>query len=253
MCGRASISKQEAELEKAFKATFYSDKVERWIPLHNIAPTHTIPTIVAQDREHIHLAHWGFKRKWFNFKTKKSSDKLLFNAKGETVNELKSFKKQFADSQRCIFLCDGFYEWMDTSIGKIPFRIGMKDNSAFAIAAIWEKAEIEGEMKLCTNLITTEPNPMMKLIHNKPGKERMPAILTMEEVEQWLDPELKPEESLKLISSFPADAMQAYSIDNELNKSYINDEKFIEPVHYDMDENEVLEKAAEEIGFQYKQ
>ena len=250
MCGRSSITKEESELERAFKATFYTDKVERWIPLYNIAPTHSIPTIIAEDRGHFNMAHWGFKRRWKNFKTGNTSDKILFNAKGETVHELKSFKKAFESGQRCVFIMDGFYEWMNTSIGKIPFRIGLKDNSAFAVAGIYEKIEMDGHETLCANLITTAPNPMMKLIHNKPGKERMPAILTMDEMEEWLNPDLRPTESLQLIQTYPADAMKAYSVSNELNKSYENDMELADLVHYDMDENEALIEASNKIGYE---
>ncbi|MBK7225844.1 MAG: hypothetical protein IPH96_10680 [Saprospiraceae bacterium] len=42
MCGRASLTKTEKELEERFKATFYTEEIERYRPLpsFNIAPTH---------------------------------------------------------------------------------------------------------------------------------------------------------------------------------------------------------------------
>jgi hypothetical protein len=35
-------------------------------------------------------------------------------------------------------VCDGFYEWKKVPGGKIPYSIGMKDNSPFVFAGLWE-------------------------------------------------------------------------------------------------------------------
>ncbi len=249
MCGRSSITLQEAQLEKAFNASFYQDDVVKYHPSFNITPTHFIPIITSHDPKVIRMAHWGFQREWKDFKTGKITNKLLFNAKGETVHELRSFKEQFANNQRCAILFDGFYEWMQTEIGKIPFRISLKNSHPFAIAGIWEEKELEGVTTLCANVITTKPNEMLKLVHNKPGKERMPAILSPEHQSQWLDNSLSTPAAKELICTYPVEEMLCHPVTNELNGSYINDPKFIEVVHYDFNELDKLLAASEKFGF----
>ena len=55
MCGRASLTKVEKDLEERFHATFYSEDLERYNPLpnYNIAPTHMHPVVTNTDPEHL--------------------------------------------------------------------------------------------------------------------------------------------------------------------------------------------------------
>jgi putative SOS response-associated peptidase YedK len=251
MCGRASLTLQEKELQEAFGADFYEEDVVKYNPQYNIAPTHFLPILQASESKTFRMAHWGYWRKWKDFKTGKTTKRLNFNARGETVHELKTFAPSFREGRRCIFVFDGFYEWMQTKeTGKVPFRIGLKSREPFAIAGIWEEFEHELGNVAAATLITTEPNEMMRLVHNKPGKERMPAILTQAEWEQWLDPAVEPNEARSLIQTYPADDMYCHPVTNDLNKEYKNEDKFIQPVHYDMAEHEFLEKASDAIGFE---
>ena len=40
--------------------------------------------------------------------------------------------------RRCLTPADGFYEWKKVAGGKIPYCIGMKDDSPFVFAGLWE-------------------------------------------------------------------------------------------------------------------
>lgn len=55
------LTKTEKEIEERFKATFYSEELERYNPLpnFNVAPTHMHPVITSQDPNHFHLFKWG--------------------------------------------------------------------------------------------------------------------------------------------------------------------------------------------------
>jgi putative SOS response-associated peptidase YedK len=72
---------------------------------------------------------------------------------------------------------DGFYEWRQ--IGgpggaKVPFSIGMKDDSPFVFVGLWEgwKDPSTGEwLRTCT-IITGGPNELVAQVHT-----RMPVIL----------------------------------------------------------------------------
>jgi putative SOS response-associated peptidase YedK len=67
--------------------------------------------------------------------------------------------------------------------GKIPYSIGMKDDSPFVFAGLWEgwKDPATDEwLRTCT-IITGEPNELVAQIHT-----RMPVILPEEDHAKWL-------------------------------------------------------------------
>ena len=66
MCGRSSLTKTEKELEERFRATFYSEDLERYNPLpnYNVAPTHMHPVITQEEPHTIHLYRWGLIPFW---------------------------------------------------------------------------------------------------------------------------------------------------------------------------------------------
>jgi putative SOS response-associated peptidase YedK len=69
---------------------------------------------------------------------------------------------------------DGFYEWKKVLGGKIPYSIGMADNSPFVFAGLWEgwKDPSKGEWLHTCTIVTGEPNEFVREIHT-----RMPVIL----------------------------------------------------------------------------
>ena len=86
MCGRSSLTKTEKELEERFKATFYSEDLERYNPLpnYNVAPTHMHPVITQDDPSSIQLYRWGLIPFWA--KDMKIGSRLI-NARMETIEE----------------------------------------------------------------------------------------------------------------------------------------------------------------------
>mgnify|MGYP003379531057 CR=1 FL=1 len=100
MCGRSSLTKTEKELEERFRATFYSDDLERYNPLpnFNVAPTHMHPVITQEEPRVIHLYRWGLIPSWA--KDTKIGSKLI-NARIEGIEEKPSFRSAF-QKRRCI-------------------------------------------------------------------------------------------------------------------------------------------------------
>lgn len=70
--------------------------------------------------------------------------------------------------------CDGgFYEWQVQDRTKQPMWIGLKSHRPFAFAGLWEHWQpAEGEVIESCTILATEPNELMKQIHN-----RMPVML----------------------------------------------------------------------------
>src|SRR5688572_27561496 len=136
MCGRSSLTKTEKELEERFQADFYSEDLERYNPLpnFNVAPTQVHPVITLHDPKVIHLYRWGLIPFWA--KDIKIGAKMI-NARIETISEKPAFKKAF-EKRRCLVPFDGYYEWMKSSEGKIPYRIKVTNTDIFAIAGLYE-------------------------------------------------------------------------------------------------------------------
>jgi putative SOS response-associated peptidase YedK len=99
----------------------------------------------------------------------------LFNARGETVHQLPTFKESFR-FRRCLVPASGFYEWRPRD--RQPYYFERKDGNPMAFAGIWEPG-ISGHPH--ATIITTTPNTEMAEIH-----DRMPVILESDRWKKWL-------------------------------------------------------------------
>src|SRR5476651_2005500 len=106
----------------------------------------------------------------------------MINAVGETLSEKPTYKKPLINA-RCIVPASGFYEWLVTPEGKVPYYFHLKDREIFGFAGLFvARKDSEGvEMKSFT-IITTTPNKIVEPVHN-----RMPVILRREDEAVWLD------------------------------------------------------------------
>ena len=132
MCGRFSLTKEEAEIEKRFNARFYSnDLVKRY----NVAPSQLANVITDNNRTEIQLLKWGLIPSWAKDKT---IGHKMINARSETLHEKPSFRI-LINKKRCMVLCDGFYEWKkESSAIKTPYRICHKSEKLFGMAGLWD-------------------------------------------------------------------------------------------------------------------
>jgi hypothetical protein len=66
---------------------------------------------------------------------------------------------------------DGFYEWKKVFGGKTPYWSGMKDDSPFVFAGLWEgwKDPANGEWLHTCTIITGEPNEFVRENPFKPN------------------------------------------------------------------------------------
>jgi len=224
MCGRASLTKVEKELEKRFNATFYSDDLERYNPLpnFNVAPTQMHPVMTSDTPAHLRFFKWGLIPHWAK---DRSIGSRMINARIETVIEKPAFKKA-VNNRRCLVPFDGFYEWKKTSAGKIPYYITLKSDDIFCAAGIWETwQDPNGEEVFSFSVLTQAPNEIMAPIHN-----RMPAMLLPEQEQLWLDQTIPTSELLKMIVPYPDDLLKAYTVSNKVNNVRNNDASLKEMV-----------------------
>ncbi len=225
MCGRASLSKQEKELQERFGADFYEENIARYNPLpnFNVAPTHWHPVITNQEPDQFRFYKWGLIPFWA--KDERIGSKMI-NARMETIREKPAFRKAF-QSRRCIVPFDGFYEWKREGKGpKQPYLIGLEDGQLFSIAGLWETWKDEhGQVIPSFTLITMPPNHLMASIHN-----RMPAILLPEHEKLWLENDVPEDDLYQLLIPFPEDQMHAWPVSTRVNRVAENDAELIHPI-----------------------
>jgi putative SOS response-associated peptidase YedK len=223
MCGRSSLTKTEKELEERFRATFYSEDLERYNPLpnYNVAPTHMHPVITQEEPHIIHLYRWGLIPFWAKDMKIGSS---MINARIEGIESKPAFRQAF-QKRRCIVPFDGYYEWMKTPEGKIPYRIKLKNTEIFTIAGLYETwRSPENNVVHSFTLITKPADPLIAHLH-----DRMPFILLPEQEQLWLDANVPTKDVLQNLTPIPGDYITWYRVSNRVNNVRENDAELILP------------------------
>ena len=224
MCGRSSLTKTEKELEERFRANFYSEDLERYNPLpnFNVAPTQLHPVITQQEPEIIHLYRWGLIPFWS--KDMKIGAKMI-NARVETIAEKPAFRQAF-EKRRCLVPFDGYYEWMKTPEGKVPYRIKLTNTDVFTMAGLYETWRgPEGKVINSFTIITKEADPIIAHLH-----DRMPMMLMPEQEQLWLDASIPTKELMPNIIPIPGEYITWYRVSDRVNKVTENDADLIKEV-----------------------
>lgn len=181
MCGRFTLTTPPEEIARLFDL----EAVPALAPRYNIAPTQGVATVQARaagGRE-FRQRRWGLVPHWA--KDVRIGARLI-NARSETLAEKPSFREAFRH-RRCLVPADGFYEWAGTGRGpRQPHHIRRPDRGLFAIAGLHERWRDENGdwLETCT-LVTVAANARLAPVHH-----RMPAILSPEQWDSWLDPEV---------------------------------------------------------------
>ncbi len=210
MCGRFTLTHDIQSIAKAFHAT--APAALQIVPHYNIAPTQNIVTVMRDEEIHLAMLRWGLIPSWAK---EESVGSRMINARAETLAEKASFKR-LLNSRRCLIVADGFYEWAQEpgSKAKTPMYIQLKDGELLTFAGLWDswKNPAGEQIRTCT-IITTKPNELMVNIHN-----RMPAILSPEARDLWLDPTNRDESALiHLLDAYPAEEMIARPVSRLVN------------------------------------
>jgi putative SOS response-associated peptidase YedK len=220
MCGRYTISL--ADVQKA-EAMFNARLDGSFPPNYNAAPAQALPVITNEDPHRIQFYRWGLIPDWAK---EENVGYKMINARVEGIAEKNSFRKPI-QKQRCLVLANSFYEWRNQNKVKTPFRIHPTDQPLFAFAGIWNRwiNKETGEEIPTFAIITMEANAFMHQLH-----DRMPAILSAEEAQQWIDKRTSFEEAMQLLKPYAPEKMEAFEVSKDVNKAGNNFPEILEPV-----------------------
>ena len=209
MCGRFSFAYEDwSEVIAAFGLDAESPEFSR---RYNVAPSQMVPAIVMDgESRKIGSLRWGLVPSFA--KDDKNSYKMI-NVRAQTLVNRPTFQRLLL-RKRCLIPASGFYEWKREGHLKEPMHIKLKGRNLFALAGLYDTwIDSDGKrMSTCT-IITTEPNDLMRTIHN-----RMPVILSREHEALWLNKsENNLDNLLTILQTYPAKQMRAYPVSPLVN------------------------------------
>ena len=131
----------------------------------DIHPSESAPVVLEQnDKLSVRMMNWGFPQQ--------QNTGLLINARAETVTEKRMFSSIY--SRRCVIPAKHYYEW-DADKNKATFS--REDQRTLYMSGFYNL--LNGQD--CFIVITTAANESVKSVH-----DRMPLILSEDEVEDWI-------------------------------------------------------------------
>ena len=196
------------------------------IPNYNVAPTQEIPVILRQKNLNVlEKLHWELVPHWAK---DISTGYKMINARMESLSSKPSFRGAFK-KRRCLIPADGFYDWTGEKGRKQPFFITLEDEKPFAFAGLWEirhdKHNQDQVYRSCT-IITRDSSQCLRPIH-----DRMPAILSPDIYDAWLDPHSQDPNVLMEILSFKTISdFKFRPVSRQVNSASVNDPSNIAPV-----------------------
>lgn len=220
MCGRYTLTDPDPRLLRFRFGLLESAQIEQE-PRFNVAPTDPVLAIrLSPDGEREPgILRWGLIP---HHADPEGFDRLLINARAETVAEAPSFSDAFL-SRRCLIVADGFYEWRAEETGKKPVWITRPNHEPFAFAGLWAAARRSdgSELHSCA-IVTCEPGEVVAPIH-----DRMPAILDRDGEDTWIDPDATPDQLIALLA--PTDELNVTEVSDAVNDVRQDGPALIEP------------------------
>jgi len=201
MCGRFTLHSRDRIKLKGLTALDLPFEAR-----YNIAPSQRIVALADFGKGiEARMLPWGLIPSW------STDGKGFINARAETLEEKPSFSESFR-LRRCLIPADGFYEWKRYGREKRPFYIYSRDEEPVMFAGLWDTWRNRGELSTSCAIITTAANELVSELH-----DRMPAILSAEFHEAWLDPKTHRLELLRMLTPFPASKMSTHPVSSSVN------------------------------------
>ena len=163
MCGRYFVDDEMwREIKKICKQI---DDSKLKVTRGDVRPTDMAVVLMGMKDVRTEQMQWGF--------TQQYQEGLLINARAETVLSKPSFRDSMRHC-RCVIPAAGFYEWNKATV-QVSFR--MPQSKILYMAGIWQPTAKEKQF----TILTTSPNDSVSPVH-----DRMPLVLTSEEIIPWI-------------------------------------------------------------------
>ena len=152
----------------------------------DVRPTDIAPVIAPSSKKHspaVFPMVWGF--------TNPRGGSPIVNCRTETAGS-KQFWQDSWRQRRCIIPASYYFEWSSeyrTDGTKQKYLLQPKDSNITFLAGLYRIEERNGLQIPVFTVLTIEPGESIRFIH-----DRMPVILPVERVRDWIDPNEDPEQ-----------------------------------------------------------
>ena len=220
MCGRYTLTDPDPRLLR-FRFGLTESVAIEYEPRYNVAPTDPVLAVrlTEKGKREPGVLRWGLIP---HYADPEDFDRLLINARAETVAEAAAFRDAF-QSHRCLVVADGFYEWRQEETGRKPVWITRPSREPFAFAGLWAEARrADGSSVHSCAIVTCAPGEVVAPIH-----DRMPVILEREAEAEWLQQEAGPDRLAALL--VPTDDLTVTEVSDAVNDVRQDGPALIEP------------------------
>lgn len=127
--------------------------------------------------------------------------------------------------KRCLVVMNGYYDWkmISPALG-IPFYFRLLDQKCFAVAGLFQSDRSTGEFVFTP--IQTVANEIVE-----PLSTMMPAILSHDDFDIWLDPLVNDNEKLlDMLKPYSTIDMASYRVNLKESDREANDSSLIQPI-----------------------
>lgn len=206
MCGRYTLNLSKKKLSEALKLELPED----YSPDYNIGPGAATLGILQQPEQPKAAAmlNWGLK----------TPQNFHINARLETAHSTPRFRDSWFEN-RCLIPANGFYEWYQDGISKVPYYIYPESNELLYFAGLWFPSERADQLISCV-ILTTEATPGVQKIH-----ARMPVSIPTTEHEAWLNNALSKDEARTLSEAV---SFQSHTVSQRVNSVQNKDSRLIQ-------------------------
>ena len=230
MCGRFTLQTNLAQWVGSLFDEPVVDIPAAVSPRYNIAPTQKVWTISRNSKGKLCCIEmcWGLIPPWAK---DASIGSKMINARSETVLEKISFKQPI-QSQRCLILADGYYEWSTAEDHqKKAYWISIDDAEPFVFAAIWQQnkhlATTADMPLLSTSILTTAANVELEWLHHRSPVMLLSAI----ERQRWMNSESVDQAAIDNLCSAPdSEHLKIHQVDRKVGNVKNQGPELIEPI-----------------------
>ncbi|MGA2529869.1 MAG: SOS response-associated peptidase [Acidimicrobiales bacterium] len=235
MCGRFVASRPVEEIARLLEVREVEVPRELSVARFNVAPQSSVLAVTEAHHDpglrRLSVFRWGLVPWWAK---DPSIGARAFNAKSETVSQRPMFRSAL-ERQRCVVPADAFYEWArPQSAGargrKQPWCFKAKDSGLLLFGGLWENWRPRDDptaspLRSCT-ILTTDANESVAPVH-----DRMPVLITEEDLAEWLSPEpLAPGELERLVRPAPPGTLEAFRVSSQVSDAREDGPELIEPI-----------------------
>ncbi|KAN0079970.1 hypothetical protein V8E55_009536 [Tylopilus felleus] len=247
MCGRYALGLQRAQIRglPGYPRLAIGEWIgeDDFVPRYNIAPNTNAPVIrryasaapatthTQSDSKESSLVmqtmRWGI-----HYGKQDSKGSQTINARSENLIEGVGMWNKFRGKNRCIVVCQGYYEWQTKGKDKLPHFTKHPDGKVMLMAGLYDETidKNQSQPTYTFSIVTTNASKTLSWLH-----DRQPVILSNEdEINRWLDTSSRTWSSdlARLLHPWvdTTAPLQCYQVPKEVGKVGTESPKFIEPI-----------------------